>query len=480
MDIDSPGGSKLDASASQENGLRLFPVSIHTSSQGLPYAPEDWPNPGDTWGWKTGKRIGLSGYFLDRYLYLPKRLFETGQPRGFASKLSVKQYIMVKFPDADVDAFFASFSWKIPSEAITKDSKVVKETMRSPGKTAKDQGSEGYIEGVQCKAGNRSCSSLCAGGDSISKVMSCDLCCSEPGFCRDCCCILCCRRIDKVLDNHSYIRCDANIKGYTCAHLSHIDCALRAYMAGTVGGFINLDTEYYCRRCDSRTDLISHVRRLLEKCESSDSPDHIEKILKVCICILHGSKKVTAKELLLHIELAMSKLKNGVSVGDIWKREDVSMETAETIGVPSNANDGMGLLQKIEESTVCEMSSPKPLASNFDYRVESLKLEDKVDRILDALRKSQEVEYRLAEETLTAQKNYLLNLYKQLDQERAEISNYPASFEDQDSLLEGVLNRVESIKREVSKLKDMAEVAKGFGRVPKCILKDQFGLEIED
>lgn len=120
MGIDIPGGSKSNASASRENGLNLYPVSINSSGEGLPYAPEDWPNPGDNWGWKTGRRIAASGNFVDRYLYLPRGLYEAGQTKGFASKLSVKQYILENFPNADVDAFFSSFSWKIRSKAVTK------------------------------------------------------------------------------------------------------------------------------------------------------------------------------------------------------------------------------------------------------------------------------------------------------------------------------------------------------------------------
>ncbi|KAI3459397.1 hypothetical protein Pfo_016060 [Paulownia fortunei] len=473
MDIDSPGGSKASSNGLQENGFNLYPVSVNETGEGLPYAPEDWPNPGDKWGWKVGRRISVSGYFLDRYMYLPSRLREAGHRKGFASRLSLEQYIRTKFPDKDVDSFFASFSWRIPSKQSKKDDK---EMFRPPGETAEDPGSGVQIGEVHCKAGNRFCSSLAAGEDSVSEVMFCDICCSEPGFCRDCCCILCCRIIDKASDGYSYIRCEANVEGCACGHSCHIDCALRAYMAGTVGGSIGLDAEYYCRRCDSRTDLVSHVTKLLQNCESIVSQDDIEKILRVGICVLRGSKKSSAKQLLHHIELAMSKLKNGTYLEDIWKKEDVSADTA--VGLSSNANGTSGLFPKNEESQDCKMSSPPTLSSNFDHRVESLKLEDEIDHILDALRKSQEIEYRLAEERLSAQKNYILNLYQQLDKERSDLSRHTSS-KDQDSLLDAVLSRVDQIKQEVSTLKDMEEVSKGFGRVPKHILKEQFGLDID-
>jgi len=45
-------------------------------------------------------------------------------------------------------------------------------------------------------------------------------------------------------------------------------------------------------------------------------------------------------------------------------------------------------------------------------------------------------------------------------------------------LLSAVLSRVDQIKREMRKLKDMEEVAKGFGRTFKDILKEHFGLEV--
>ncbi|CAA2990782.1 Hypothetical predicted protein, partial [Olea europaea subsp. europaea] len=107
---------------------------------------------------------------------------EGGRKNGFASKLSLERYTRKNFPDVDVNAFFASFSWKIPSKSRMK----------------------GKLQNIQvptlslmtcCKAGNRVCNSLLATEDSISDVMSCDICCSETSFCRDCCCILCCKTI---------------------------------------------------------------------------------------------------------------------------------------------------------------------------------------------------------------------------------------------------------------------------------------------
>ncbi|KAG5600948.1 hypothetical protein H5410_032318 [Solanum commersonii] len=56
-----------------ETGLQLYRVSEYDSGEGLPYPPVDWPNVGDKWGWRTGKRATNSGTFKDRYLYLSDR-----------------------------------------------------------------------------------------------------------------------------------------------------------------------------------------------------------------------------------------------------------------------------------------------------------------------------------------------------------------------------------------------------------------------
>lgn len=103
------------------NGAHLSPVSPDSVGEGFPYAPTNWPNLGDNWTWRVGKRVASNGHFLDRYLYLPKNLPRgtAGKKNGFASKLSVARYIRDKFPGSDVDAFFASFSWKIPAKQLS-------------------------------------------------------------------------------------------------------------------------------------------------------------------------------------------------------------------------------------------------------------------------------------------------------------------------------------------------------------------------
>ncbi|WMV34213.1 hypothetical protein MTR67_027598 [Solanum verrucosum] len=56
--------------------------------------------------------------FKDRYLYLPERFQapKDGKKNAFRSKASVKKYVQSEYPGMDIDQFFASFSWMIPSK----------------------------------------------------------------------------------------------------------------------------------------------------------------------------------------------------------------------------------------------------------------------------------------------------------------------------------------------------------------------------
>ena len=166
--------------------------------------------------------------------------------------------------------------------------------------------SDSPIRVITCKAGNRICSSLTITNSFLA--ISCDIYWSDPCFCRDCCCILCCKTISSDYDVQNYIRCESIVDGYICGHVSHLDCALRAYMAGTVGGSINLDAQYLCRYCGSRMDLVPHVLKLLNICTSVASRADIEIFLNVGICILRGSKKKSGKDLLHHIESIKAKV----------------------------------------------------------------------------------------------------------------------------------------------------------------------------
>ena len=132
-----------------------------------------------------------------------------------------------------------------------------------------------------------------------------------------------------------------------------------------------------------------------------------------------------------------------------------------------------------EDTLNVRTSSGHTLSIAFDHQSESLRLEDEIEQVLQALRKSQDSEFKMAEERLHVQKNFLLNLYQQLEKERSELARC-ASSADPNALLDAVLNRVDQIKRELRKLKDMERVANGFGKTSKGILKEHFGLETQN
>ncbi|CAN1193110.1 hypothetical protein LINPERPRIM_LOCUS28153 [Linum perenne] len=125
--------------------LRL--VKLGDSGEGFPYAPVNWPNTGDNWAWRVGKRLTNNGLFQDRFLYPPKHFPKlTGIREPFASKTSVTTYIRTVFPDANVDAFFSSFSWKIPGNRVSP-SKAEPISISSPRPVLHGKNEEGQVEG---------------------------------------------------------------------------------------------------------------------------------------------------------------------------------------------------------------------------------------------------------------------------------------------------------------------------------------------
>ncbi|OIW20936.1 hypothetical protein TanjilG_25776 [Lupinus angustifolius] len=442
--------------------VNLTPVAPEQTGKGLPYAPENWPEEGDIWGWRTGKRVSVTtGFFNDRYLYPPTRL---GRPLrvkpGFPSKLSVERYIKDNFPHLDLNHFFASFSWKIPALLNGNEELIAAVPIQNF-----KQESESF-DSVVCKAGNQCCSSLNFEKKKYPSAMPCDICCVEPGFCRDCCCILCCKTVDSAFDDYSYIKCEVKFGDDICGHIAHMECALRARMAGTIGGSIGLDAEYYCRRCDGRTDMISHVNKVAQICESIDLDYDIEeKILHLCICLLRDSQKASAKELVSHLELSISK---GETVPE--DDDDSYSPTPQSAGFSDNSDAANDV------TTVNERTDVRTRLESFGPLSDSLKLEVEVDEVLKALRKSQQFEYNLAEERLYAHKNYLQNLYQQLEYEESEL----ASKKHSSRSVAVISKRKVQIRKEVMKFEDMKRVANGFGKTSKDILKDNFGLEIAD
>ncbi|KAI9112871.1 hypothetical protein K1719_016188 [Acacia pycnantha] len=175
------------------------------------------PNPGDIWAWKAGKRIDQSGCFRDRYLYLPARLDHTDIPgstskrrRIFASKQSLERYVQEYFPDTDLDEFFASFSWKMhatESATIKEQHSIAAEDIE----VAEDSLSECQSDITVCEARNKNCDSLTSEVEKPKYLpdLPCDIFCNQPGFCHDCCCILCCKTVDLAHGGYSYIKCQA-------------------------------------------------------------------------------------------------------------------------------------------------------------------------------------------------------------------------------------------------------------------------------
>ncbi|KAI4342737.1 hypothetical protein MLD38_027324 [Melastoma candidum] len=440
-------------------------TGMSNEGEGLPYAPEDFPLPGDKWRWRVGKRVSITGYHRDRFLYPPSRLCQgknSHNKRGFASKVSAERYIRREFPEMDVAAFFASFSWMIPAKR-NRSGNCSGERQPScsvPRRDMVEHAYNGSNDGaIGSSAQNQICISLnLHSGKSNVSSMPCDMSCSMTGVCQNCC-ILCYKSIDSTNEWYGFIKCESLIDGKLCGHLAHINCALRAHLAGTVGGDIGLDAEYYCRRCDSRTEVISHVRRLMETCKVVDSRDEVEKALNLSIWILQGSQKDTARSLLSHIESVLNKIKSSTPLQEIWTQESIP-DVVDYIDFEVGPD-------AVLDEPVC-----------YDYQIQSLKLDDEINKVLQKLKKSQELEYKIVEDMFNARKNYLQNLYQQLEEESSELARQSLSA-DFDEFLNVVLNRKEQIRLELKKFKEMKEVAKGFGRTSKSLLKEHFGIDID-
>ncbi|CAI8591808.1 unnamed protein product [Vicia faba] len=197
--------------------------------------------------------------------------------------------------------------------------------------------------------------------------------------------------------------------------------------------------------CDGRTELISHADKLLQTCEAIDTDDDDdvkEKILKLGICVLHGSEKVAAKELLSRITLAVSKLKNGTNTEDILNDDN---HTSNSSGSSGNGNAAMDTTD--DEGPSKHLNAQKGTQS-FRYQSELLKLDAEFDKAMEDLEKSQKYEYKLAEESLHTHKKYLLNISQQLDKEKYELAS-ESDTSCSSVLLQTVEKRNENLKREL-------------------------------
>ncbi|KAL9688061.1 hypothetical protein QQ045_032474 [Rhodiola kirilowii] len=466
MEVEGSEPRNIETPAVAANGGAVLPlVGPNESGIGYPYAPENWPKPGDNWRWKVGSRITKRDHHVDRYLYAPKRL---PQPRLFASKTSLERYIRKEFSNTDVDTFFSMFTWNIPArKPICSDTDYPLDSSSSESSSDMEDGSGSESQLTKCPAGKIFCKGLLL--EAQSPTMPCDICCTASNFCRHCSCILCKRNVRSALGGYSYFRCEAVVnETYTCGHVAHLDCALRCYMAGTVGGVFDLDAAYYCRLCDARSDLVPHARKLVEICKSIDSGSDMENILKLGICILRGSEREAAQEILHLIEKAFYKLKTGSSVEGIWESDDKlsAMPLNELRNeIPTTNMDGSFVEAASRNSAVANPSD--------EQEINPLKLEDEIYKTLQSLKKSQEAEYQLAQEKLYAQKAYLINLQEQLEHEKIILADRAPSDP-------GVKQRTEQIKRELKKLSDMKEVSKGFLKAPQYVVEEHFGRHNND
>ncbi|KAK7407507.1 hypothetical protein VNO78_09460 [Psophocarpus tetragonolobus] len=120
LENDAPIESNACKDVTNNITFDLQPVSPFSSGEGLPYAPEGWPNPGDVWSWKVGRRMNKDGYFCDRFLFLPRSLQSSTRRAGtLQSKPEVMRYLESNFPDMKIEKFFALFSWWVPSTMQT-------------------------------------------------------------------------------------------------------------------------------------------------------------------------------------------------------------------------------------------------------------------------------------------------------------------------------------------------------------------------
>uniref|UniRef100_A0A7N0TF35 Oberon PHD finger domain-containing protein n=1 Tax=Kalanchoe fedtschenkoi TaxID=63787 RepID=A0A7N0TF35_KALFE len=459
MEVEDSEPKNVEIPTVALNGVVLPPVGRNESGIGYPYAPENWPETGDNWRWKVGSRITKREHHIDRYLYAPKRL---PKPRLFASKASIERYVRKEFPGTDVDAFFAMFTWNIPAtKAIGSNADDPMASSSSESSTDMEDGSGSESQLTKCPAGKISCKGFLL--EDQKPIMPCDICCAQSDFCRHCSCILCCKNVKSAFGGYSYFRCEAVVsEAYICGHVAHLDCALRCYMAGTVGGIFDIDASYYCRRCDSRSDLVPHATKFVETCKSIDSAINMEKILKLGICILRGSRREAAQVLLRPIKTAYYKLKKGSPLEGIWEAED------NPSGVLSNVSNVMPQTTITDISVAETAGQNNVVASSPDEQeIIPLKLEDEIHDTLRSLKKSQEAEYQLAEEKLHAQKTYLINLREQLKQEKSVLANHTSSADHPSDMADTVLSRTEQIKRELKKLRDMEKVFKGFCKLPR-------------
>ncbi|XP_078159971.1 CDPK adapter, putative (DUF1423) isoform X3 [Carex rostrata] len=499
--VEENNGSKdinLSQYCGNRSNLELVPVSTGSSGKGLPYAPENWPKKGDVWTWRVGQRVARSGHHMDRYLYPPEQY--TKGRLVLSSRLSVEEFVKKEFPGVDVDSFFASFNWKIPGKGrgctgLGKSPGIKPIAEPEPEPEPEPRPESPIPEGL-CKARNKTCNLRKEQQEqseikSESEPFSCDICCSEPGFCRECCCILCSKTVDWKQSSHTFIRCLATVNGSCiCGHGAHIKCALQCFMAGTVGGSIGLDAEYYCRRCDNKMDLVPHVAGFFRDCQSAGSRKEAESVLNLGLCALSGTKRAAGRKLHGHINSALSKIKNGASLDEIFKEDGMSsIDSAKTLHEEDHRKRESSLDSNCQYVLPCKRKGyaddntttrpSKKQENPFVSFNSPLEAEKEVSRVLLELRRSQE-EYKIVEKKLLSQKDHLFGLYKVIKSERDDLADPIVrqlnSAETYSALVSRVNARAEEVKKEEEKLQIMLKNVEKFVQTHK-VLKEHFAVD---
>lgn len=240
------------------------PVPQSGRGIGWPYAPQGWPKLDDKWGWRVGKRASPSSLWIDRYVSVPTSLLKGRRAVEFASRKSLVEYCKQNFPQmTDPYNIFKAFDWKIPAPKDfkapePKEIKIPEKLGLTPKRDEPlpvDEDDNWLKSRKHCSAGNPDCI-LSKAEESTSTPLEslvCHICCSEPGFCRECKCILCCEFFRPNADDFSVIRClNFPVPGQgICGHAAHLECAMNSQLAGVTKN--GLEVEYTCRRCDMKT-----------------------------------------------------------------------------------------------------------------------------------------------------------------------------------------------------------------------------------
>ncbi|KAJ7552557.1 hypothetical protein O6H91_06G060300 [Diphasiastrum complanatum] len=210
----------------------------------------------------------------------------------------------------------------------------------------------------RCRAENTNCG--LETGKSVFqgplKCLRCELCCEEPGFCRECTCLLCCKALKPSLEENFTIRCLHRIsQAGICGHAAHLHCALDSQMAGVVK-LRGIDMEYLCRRCDKKTDLKDVISHLIEGMTKVTVKPCAEKMLKLALRTIQGSQRGGRETKMLEstAHWALDKIKKGEDIQTLFKAvADGSDSKAEDEGLHQSKASLGHLL------TSC--SSPSPM-----------------------------------------------------------------------------------------------------------------------